>query len=129
MTKVTEYREEDCPLCGGIGEVDVCTVSHPNGESVGCPHCIQMQLEAEIEVLNIKISVAHHNETTAIEAIVDASKREAAAIAAWDTKSKALEEAIKTLQRIAMNISGDTCAQVVAGEALRSVNALEGGAA
>lgn len=42
------HNEEDCPLCGGTGEVDITPYGEPDSEteSYGCPICIQAQRDA-----------------------------------------------------------------------------------
>lgn len=44
---------DDCPLCGGCGEVTIVPHGGADGDadSYGCPMCIQAERDAEIEEL------------------------------------------------------------------------------
>lgn len=47
---------DDCPLCGGCGEVTITPHDGSDGDadSYGCPRCIQAERDAEIDELKAK---------------------------------------------------------------------------
>ena len=56
MTRPPVNVEDECPLCGGCGEVEV-TTQEMERDTFGCPLCISTELRAENERLRLRVKL------------------------------------------------------------------------